>query len=280
LRRVLVTGAGGMLGRAVVDAMRGDWQVLEADIEQFDVSSESETLEAVTEAAPDLIVNCAAYTDVDAAESDPETAFAVNSAGAGGVARAAAASGARLVHVSTDYVFDGECDRPYPEDDEPNPRGAYGRSKLQGERAVLDSGADCLILRTAWLFGVGGKNFVETVLRLAREGGPLRVVDDQRGSPTYTRDLALIVKELADTPTDGILNATNSGETTWYGFARRILEGAGLDDVHVEPVSTSDFPRPAPRPRSSVLSLERLSKTLGWTPRSWDEALADYLAER
>ncbi|MBD3349214.1 MAG: dTDP-4-dehydrorhamnose reductase [Candidatus Eisenbacteria bacterium] len=269
-----------MLGVEVVEAMRPDWEVLEADLEQFDVSNERETLSAVREASPDVVVNCAAYTDVDGAETHRDAAFATNAAGAGSVAKAAAAAGARIIHLSTDYVFDGAKAGPYTEDDPPNPVSVYGESKLAGEVEVRASGAEYLILRTAWLYGHGGGNFVETVLRLAGEGGPLRIVDDQRGSPTYARDLASVIRQLATGPGTGILNATNSGDTTWYGFAVKIVETAGLGDVRVEPVATSEFPRPAPRPRSSVLSLDRLSGALGWTPRSWDEALTEYLSER
>ena len=280
MRRALVTGAGGMLGGAVAEAMGPDWDVLEADIGEFDVSNGDETRAAVEAASPDVVINCAAYTDVDGAESDPESAFAVNAAGAGSVARAAAAAGARLIHISTDYVFDGMKDGPYTEDDDPNPMGVYGESKLEGEKQVLRSDGACLILRTAWLFGSRGRNFVDTVLSLAAEGRPLRIVDDQRGSPTYARDLAAIIRELACSRVTGILNATNSGATTWYGFALTILQDAGISDVAVVPVATSEFPRPAPRPRSSVLSLDRLSGVLGWTPRTWQEAVAEYLSER
>jgi len=280
VRRALVTGAGGMLGGAVAEAMGPDWDVLEADIGEFDVSNGDETRAAVEAASPDVVINCAAYTDVDGAESDPESAFAVNAAGAGSVARAAAAAGARLIHISTDYVFDGMKDGPYTEDDDPNPMGVYGESKLEGEKQVLRSDGACLILRTAWLFGSRGRNFVDTVLSLAAEGRPLRIVDDQRGSPTYARDLAAIIRELACSRVTGILNATNSGATTWYGFALTILQDAGISDVAVVPVATSEFPRPAPRPRSSVLSLDRLSGVLGWTPRTWQEAVAEYLSER
>ena len=280
MRKVLVTGAAGMLGGAVVEAMRPDWNVLEADIAEFDVSNREQTRAAVEEASPDVVINCAAYTDVDGAESDPESAFAVNAAGAGSVARAAAAAGARLIHISTDYVFDGRKDGPYTEDDEPNPMGVYGESKLEGEMQVLRSDSACLILRTAWLFGRRGRNFVDTVLSLAEQSRPLRIVDDQRGSPTYAKDLAAMIRELASSRVTGVLNATNSGSTTWYGFALTILQDAGIADVTVVPVATSEFPRPAPRPRSSVLSLDRLSGVLGWTPRTWQEAVAEYLSER
>lgn len=280
MRRALVTGAAGMLGREVVRAMRPDWEVLEADLAEFDITEEEATSMAVMDAAPDVIVNCAAYTDVDGAETDRDTAFAVNASGAASVAGAARASGALMLHVSTDYVFDGTKDGAYVEDDEPNPVSVYGESKLAGERLVQGSGADFLIVRTAWLYGHGGANFVETVLRLAGTRETLRMVDDQRGCPTNARDLALILKELAASAARGVVNATNSGNASWYEFATEILRAGGLSDVSIQRVATTEFPKPATRPRSSVLSLERLAGVLGWTPRHWTEALAEYLSER
>ncbi|MFH1502947.1 MAG: dTDP-4-dehydrorhamnose reductase [Candidatus Eisenbacteria bacterium] len=280
MRRALVTGAAGMLGSEVVRALRRDWEVLEADLADFDITDEDTTAEAVHRTSPEVIVNCAAYTDVDGAESHPETAHAVNGAGAGSLSRAARSVGAFILHVSTDYVFDGTKEGPYTEDDEPDPIGVYGESKLRGEREVLASGAQSLIVRTAWLYGHGGANFVETVLRLSESGEPLRIVDDQRGSPTNARDLALVLRDLAGGGARGLLNATNAGSASWYDFAVEILRASGRADAPVEPVSTAEFPRPAPRPRSSVLSLDRLSEVLGWTPRPWEEALAEYLSER
>jgi dTDP-4-dehydrorhamnose reductase len=280
MRRILVTGAAGMLGSEVVEAMRGGSHVVEVDLPDFDVADADATRRAIGEIAPDVVVNCAAYTDVDGAESHREEAFAVNSTGAGSVARAARASGALLVHVSTDYVFDGTSSDPYSEEDAPNPLNAYGESKLAGEREIEASGVDFLIVRTAWLYGRAGRNFVETVLRLADGGESLRVVDDQRGTPTSARDLAVMIKELVTGPGRGIVNATNSGTATWYEFALAVMRASGRSGVSVEPVPTSARPRPAVRPRSSVLSLRKLEGLLGWTPRPWQEALAEYLLER
>ncbi len=277
---ILVTGADGMLGRAVVRALSGRHAVVGVDIAVFDIRDAAATLDAVRRASPRVIVNCAAYTNVDGAESERELAFEVNADGAGNVARAARDVGALIIHISTDYVFDGESRSPYTEDDTPNPINVYGESKLAGERAVADSGAEYLTLRTAWLYGHGSPNFVETMLRLAEGGERLRVVDDQEGMPTSAADLATIIADLQSRGVRGVINATNSGSCTWFGFARRILDLSDLSDVHIEPVRTAEFTRPAKRPRRSVLSLARLNESLGWEPRSWQEALPDYLTER
>jgi dTDP-4-dehydrorhamnose reductase len=278
--RVLVTGAAGMLGAEVLPLLGADCDVVAADLDEFDLRDAEAVSAFVTRAAPQVVVNCAAYTNVDAAESDPASAFAVNADGAGNVAAAAAAAGARMVHMSTDYVFDGTSSRPYSEEDRPCPLGVYGRSKLEGERRVLAAARDCLIVRTAWLYGHSGANFVEKMLELAAAGGPLRVVDDQVGAPTNARDLAGSIRELIAVGAAGVVNATNAGSCSWYEFACEIVQGAGLGDVAVEPVKSSEFPRPAPRPAYSVLSLDRLMSLTGASPRHWREGLADYLSER
>ncbi len=262
--RVLVTGAAGMLGTELVPLFRRDFDVTAADIAEFDMRDAAATDAFVSAAAPDVIINCAAYTDVDGAESDPEAAFDVN----------------RVVQVSTDYVFDGTGDTPYAETDEPRPLGVYGRSKLAGERKVAEVSQDALIVRTAWLYGHAGPNFIEKMLSLASSGRVLRVVADQVGAPTNVRDLAGAILELIAVEATGVVNATNRGWCTWFEFAREILDLAGLEDIPVEPVTSEEFPRPAPRPGYSVLSLARLVSLTGKEPRSWQDALAEYLAER
>ncbi|MBD3367409.1 MAG: dTDP-4-dehydrorhamnose reductase [Candidatus Eisenbacteria bacterium] len=269
-----------MLGRALVGALEGNAEVTAVDLDDFDIGDGDAVMAAMLQTAPDVVFNCAAYTNVDGAESDRETAFRVNAVGAGNVARAAAEAGARLLHVSTDYVFDGRATEPYAEDAPTDPSSVYGQSKLAGEREVLSACGNALIVRTAWLYGHGGRNFVETVLRLADGGDTLRIVDDQTGSPTYATDLAAVLKDLAATDVAGYVHATNSGTCTWYEFATAILNAVGRDDVPVEPIATEDFGRPAPRPRYSVLSLERLEEVLGWTPRHWKKALVEYLRWR
>lgn len=280
MRRVLVTGARGMLGSEVVRTLSGTADVTAVDVGDFDITDEAATHSAVRRAAPDAIVNCAAFTDVDGAESRRDTAFAVNARGAGNVARAAAAVGASLLHVSTDYVFDGAKGRPYVESDGPRPLGVYGESKLAGEGEVMAAGGKALIARTAWLYGRQGRNFVESILELSARGGPLRVVDDQVGPPTSARDLSVIVAELIPTGATGVVNATNSGSCSWHRFACEILEVAGIRGIEVQAVRSSHFHRPAARPAYSVLALDRLVSLIGWLPRRWDEALREYITTR
>ena len=210
-----------------------------------------------------VVVNCAAYTAVDAAEEDEETAFAVNAAGPALLATACAKVGAWLIHVSTDYVFPGDAQRPYDVDDDTGPKGAYGRTKLAGELAVREILPDAShVVRTSWVYGAVGANFVKTMVRLERERETVSVVDDQRGSPTWSRDLAAGLLALADSSVPaGTLHATNRGETTWCGFTKAIFEELGADPSRVLPTTTDAFPRPAPRPAYSVLS-----------PRSWEAA--------
>jgi dTDP-4-dehydrorhamnose reductase len=210
-----------------------------------------------------VVVNCAAYTAVDAAESDEETAYAVNAAGPALLATACDRVGARLIHVSTDYVFPGDATEPYDVDDEPGPKGAYGRTKLAGELAVREIlPASSYVVRTAWLYGTTGKNFVKTMVRLERERETVSVVADQTGSPTWSHDLAAGLLALAgsDAPA-GTYHATNRGETTWHGFTQAIFEELGADPARVQPITSADYPVPAPRPAYSVLS-----------PRAWDAA--------
>ncbi len=278
--RVLVTGAAGMLGTELVPLFRREFDVTAADVAEFDMRDAAATDAFVAEARPAVVINCAAYTDVDGAESDPEAAFDVNAGGAGNVAAAAERVGARVVQVSTDYVFDGRGDTPYAETDEPRPLGVYGRSKLAGERKVAEACSDALIVRTAGLYGHAGPNFIEKMLSLASSGRILRVVDDQVGAPTNVRDLAGAILELIAVEATGVVNATNAGSCSWFEFAREILDVAGHQDIPVEPVTSEEFPRPAPRPGYSVLSLARLVSLTGKEPRSWQDALAEYLAER
>ena len=217
------------------------------------------------------VVNCAAYTDVDGAEADPSAAHAVNERGAHNVAEAAA----RVIYVSTDYVFDGTKPGPYVESDPVNPLSAYGRSKLAGERATLTASPHSLIVRTAWLFGAGGTNFVTTMLRLGEERGEVDVVDDQVGCPTFTGHLGEALVALAEGHEHGFLHVAGGGSCSWYQFARAIFDRAGMD-VDVRPCATRDFPRPAPRPANSVLASERGAPELP----AWQEGLDAYLGVR
>lgn len=270
--RLLVTGAGGQLGRDLVEALsgsvplgglRGDpatgrlglrvpCEVISADHQRLDVVDRDAVIAAFEGVRPDVVVHAAAWTAVDACEGDPDRAFAANALGTRNVAEAARRFGSHVVYISTDYVFDGTSAHPYREWDEPCPVSVYGRSKLAGERE-LDPGSS--IVRTSWVCGAYGANMVGTVLRLAAAGGALRFVGDQRGSPTFTADLAGAICILATERLPGIFHVTNQGATTWHGFAAAVLDAAGDDPSRVESISTADLVprRPAPRPANSVL---------------------------
>lgn len=280
MRKIVVTGADGMLGSEVVDALADTHEVVGVDLGELDITDEEATRSLLVGVAPDCVVNCAAYTDVDGAEAERELAFEVNARGAGNVARAGAEAGAFLVHVSTDYVFDGTKAGPYTEGDRPSPINVYGESKLEGEREIERASVDSLIVRTAWLYGHRGRNFVEFVLDAAAEARPLRIVEDQRGAPTNARDLAIVLRELVVRRPRGVIHATNSGSCSWFEFAGEILGAAGCRDIVAEPIASAALDRPAPRPHNSVLSLQRLSSVLGWDPRPWQEALREYVSER
>lgn len=251
--RILVTGAGGQVGRELVDAF-ADHDVVAADRAALDVTDRAAVLAAVTTMVPDTIVHAAAFTAVDACETEIERAFAVNALGTRHVAEAAHRVGAQLVYLSTDYVFDGTKEGPYHEWDEPNPRSVYGRSKLAGEREATTA-PDATIVRIAWVFGVHGHNMAKTILRLAAEQPKLRFVHDQRARPTAAADAAALVRRLVVERRPGLFHGTNQGEVSWYEFARAVLELAGDDPSRVEPIATADLqpPRPAPRPANSVL---------------------------
>ena len=282
--RALILGGTGMLGRALAaEARRRGQAVLGLSHAQADVTDPGRLRYWMDTFRPELVINAAAFTKVDACESEArELAFAVNGAAVGNVAATAAAqaAGARLVHVSTDYVFDGRSHRPYREDDPTAPLSVYGQSKRTGEREALRH-PNALVVRTSWLFGPGGPNFVATMVKLIREGKlPLRVVDDQEGCPTYTPFLARAILDLAPLAVTGIVHYRNREAVTWYAFAREIatLWADPAHAVDVLPVTTADFPRPAPRPAYSVLDVQRFERALGRRVEAWVWGLADYLA--
>jgi len=256
MTRWLVTGAGGMLGTDLVAALTsGGAAVPGLDRASLDVTDAAAVTDAIARGRPDVVVNCAAWTAVDDAEASEEQALAVNAGGAANLAAGCAASGARLVQVSTDYVFAGDAGQPYAEDDVPAPRTAYGRTKLAGERAVLDHlpGAG-YVVRTAWLYGAHGPSFTGTMIRLESERPTVDVVDDQHGQPTWTADVARQIIALArSAAAPGIYHATSSGQTTWFGLAREIFGLLGADPARVRPIPSSALSRPAPRPACSVL---------------------------
>jgi dTDP-4-dehydrorhamnose reductase len=275
--RLLVTGAGGLLGLDVVAAARtAGHEVVGLARRELDITDPSAVADAVASAAPDAVVNCAAYTNVDGAESDPGRAQAVNGDGAGHMATAAAAAGAFVVHVSTDYVFDGTAEVPYVESDPVAPQSVYGTTKLAGERAVAAAAGAHVIVRTAWLFGTGGNCFPRTIARLAAERDELTVVADQIGCPTFTAHLAgaLVSLAAAQEPV-GLAHVAGAGQCSWYEFAQEIvaLTGASCD---IRPVTSAEFPRPAPRPAWSVLVSERGNAV----PRlpGWRVGLSEYMS--
>lgn len=280
--RILVTGSAGQLGRAVLANLQSrDVAARGVGSAELDITNADQVAAVLGEFAPDVVVNCAAYTAVDDAETDEETARRVNADGPANLARATAASGIRLIHVSTDYVFDGSGQAPYPADAPTAPRSAYGRTKLAGEEAVRGLDPAAHIVRTAWVYTGEGTDFVATMRRLERERETVNVVDDQRGSPTYAPDLAAGLVELALSGQDrGLtLHATNAGEATWFDLARAVFAGVGADPERVRPCTSAEFPRPAPRPAYSVLSAREWAAA-GLTPlRDWTIALEEALGK-
>jgi len=259
---ILVTGAAGQLGSAFRRRLGDEARYL--TIDDLDLADTSKIGEVITGFDPTMVINCAAYTAVDRAEDDEETARAVNATAVGELAAATAAAGATFVTFSTDYVFDGTKDGPYTEDDQPSPINAYGRTKREGERAAIAANPQALVIRTSWLMSGTHPNFASTMLRLIGEG-TVQVVDDQRGHPTFVNDLAQGTLAALDAGASGVLHLTNGGVTTWYGLAREIAAVAGLDVERVQPTSTREFPRPAARPANSVLDSIRLEE-LGLDP--------------
>lgn len=281
--RWLVVGAMGMLGKDLVDSLagRGD-DVLGVDRDEVDITDPTSTDGLAV--GWDVVVNCAAYTAVDRAEEDEPAAFAVNAVGAANVARAAHATGARLVQISTDYVFDGAGTRPYAEDGPMNPLSAYGRTKAAGEWAVRAECPGSLVVRTAWLYGARGACFPRTIVRAARERGALTVIDDQVGPPTWTVDLTDLVLRLVDAGAPaGTYHGTASGQASWFEFARAAVAAADLDPTIVAPTTSAEYVRPAPRPSYSVLGHDAL-RAVGVAPigdwaERWAAAAPSVLAE-
>ncbi len=301
--RIAIIGAAGMLGRELLHACAaeagargkgGERPSCEAgispspplplppslclpfDLPDLDITNPDQVSRTLNEVRPDVVINAAAYTDVDACEQNQDLAESVNAAGPANLARACRDLGSRLIHISTDYVFDGRATRPYRPDDPVAPINVYGRTKQHGEQRVRETLPDHLIVRTSWLHAPHGKNFVNTILRLAAQKPELRVVDDQVGCPTYAADLADALLTLARSDARGTFHFCNAGVCSWYAFAREILRQAGLS-TPVFPTTTADFPRPAPRPAYSVLDTSTFTQLTGQPPRPWQEALADSL---
>lgn len=277
--RVLIVGAKGQLGRDLMRRFDGSHEVSGYDLPELDIANADQVRRIVDAHRPELVINAAAYTDVEKAEEDSETAFRVNRDGARVVAQAATEAGAPVVYYSTDYVFGGTQQRPYEPDDPVAPIGVYARSKREGEEATAAATDRYFIVRTAWLYGVGGNNFVEKILRAAASRPSLRVVEDEVGSPTFTHDLAAATEALCGTTAYGTYHAVNEGACSRYEFAKEILRLAGMD-VAVEPCASSEFPTKAERPLYSVLSNARLHAATRYTMRDWRGALNEYMTLR
>ncbi|WP_430111623.1 dTDP-4-dehydrorhamnose reductase [Paenibacillus sp. B1-33] len=277
--KILVTGANGQLG---VDIVRLFFEkghdVVGLGRSQLDITDMKRCKEVINDIQPDTVVHCAAYTAVDNAETDQDNAYLVNAIGTRNVAAASESVKAKICYISTDYVFDGNNSRPYYEYDNTNPLTVYGKSKRAGEQLIQSLSSRWFIVRTSWVFGASGNNFVKTMLKLGKERESLQVVNDQWGSPTYTCDLSLFLEELISTEKYGIYHASNNGICTWFEFAKAIFEEARMS-VIVEPCTTEQFPRSAPRPRFSAMEPMAI-RVNGFTPiRDWQEALRDYLSK-
>jgi dTDP-4-dehydrorhamnose reductase len=276
--RMLVMGHKGMLGSDLMDVLGRDHEVNGVDIGEFDITSAGDCIRVVEEFKPDVVVNAAAYTDVDGCETNRDLCFAVNAEGVRNIASACRGSSAKIIHYSTDYVFDGTKREPYLEDDPCRPINTYGESKRKGEQVLIEAAENHVLIRTAWLYGRQGKNFVKAILAKAKEDGKLRVVDDQVGSPTFSFDLAQATKLLVERDCRGIYHVTNRGVCSWYQFAQRILEYAQVPGVTVEPIRSQELNRKAKRPAYSVLSNRKFMEATQKAMRPWQVALNDYLA--
>lgn len=273
--KVLITGANGQLGRELIKRLQGT-DFLATDSAKMDITDQKKTLQVITEYEPDVVIHGAAYTNVDGAEVNPEAAYKVNAIGTQNVAAACLKCDAKMVYVSTDYVFDGTLGRAYNEFDKTNPQSVYGKTKLAGEVLAKHILNRLYIVRTSWLYG-DGNNFVRTMLKLGQERAELKVVNDQYGCPTSAKDLVEAILQLLGTEHYGTYHAANTGVTTWYGFAKKIFEISRNNKVEVLSQSTEELSRPAPRPKYSPLENMMLGLTVGNMMRPWEEALQSYV---
>lgn len=285
MKKILITGASGQLGHALIDLMnqKDEYQLFLTDshdtedgyIKKLDITDETAVKSVISGIIPDIIINCAAMTAVDLCEKEQELAYRINSLGPKYIAEAAENVGAKLIHISTDYVYDGQADTPYTEEAETNPINVYGQTKLAGDKFVLEKSSKAFILHTAWLYG-DGKNFVKTMLKMADEGKRIRVVSDQFGTPTSAIELARVIMFLMGTDTYGKYHATCEGSTSWYDFAVNIFKLAGKN-VDVEAISSDEYSTPAKRPRYSVLDNKKLREQHGYYMKDWKDALEEYM---
>ncbi|MBN8201192.1 dTDP-4-dehydrorhamnose reductase [Bacillus sp. NTK034] len=272
---ILITGGEGQLGRELQKSLSSKHHSYSLGKGDLDITNKEKADLIINQLKPDIIIHAAAYTAVDKCESERKKAFEVNSLGAGYIASAGKKVNARIIYISTDYVFDGKKQSPYTEDDIPNPLSVYGMSKWLGERIVLTN-SDATVIRTSWLYGHEGKNFVKTMLELGKENREIKVVNDQIGSPTYVNDLAAVIEQLIDKE-NSIYHFSNTGSCTWFTFAKRIFEEAGYDPARVQPITSAEYGVPAPRPAYSVMEHKAINNQGIKTPRHWEYALKDFI---
>jgi dTDP-4-dehydrorhamnose reductase len=275
--RLLITGAGGLLGNEISNAFRAEYEVFATDVKECDVTDPADCRRVIREFRPETVIHCAAYTAVDRAEIEKTLAFKVNAEGTGNLARECREYGALLVTYGTDYVFDGTSGRPYKEEDPVNPLSVYGRSKLEAEKALRKEGPEHLLVRSQWLYGPHGRNFVFAILDKAAKGENIRIASDQTGCPTFAKDLADATKRLLDAGARGTFHFSNEGETTWFGFASFIFMHSRVTPVSLEPAPSCSLPYPARRPSYSALDKAKYRKVTGATPRNWQDAVLDFL---
>ena len=278
--KILIAGCRGMLGSELITVFGSDpetYETIGLDLPEIDITRDESCRGAVGDLRPDIVINAAAFARVDDCETQREQAVRVNGEGAGNLAAAAEAVGALFIHYGTDYIFDGNKTQGYLEDDEPCPVSVYGKSKLMGEDLTRRNSSRHMIIRISWLFGVNGANFIRTIVGAARKGNPLRVVNDQRGSPTYAKDVAEQTLKMAAAGCRGTYHLTNGGDCTWYDLAVQAVAWAKIPEISITPVSSSEYPRPAPRPASSILSDTRLLREGLPKLRPWQEAVREYV---
>ncbi|HOG16109.1 MAG TPA: dTDP-4-dehydrorhamnose reductase [Syntrophales bacterium] len=276
--KILILGHKGMLGADLRTRLSAGHEVVGKDIDEIDVTDAAACRETIGEVGPDIVINTAAFTDVDGCESSRDRCFAVNALAVEHIVSACRPRNIPIVHFSTDYVFDGSKGSPYVEEDVPGPLNVYGQSKLEGEKLLQSSSDNYLLIRSQWLYGAHGKNFVRTILEKGRSLDVVEVVDDQIGSPTYTADLAQAVQRLVETGQRGVFHVTNRGSCSWFEFTKKIFEFAGMSSVQVHPIKSSQLSRPARRPVYSVFSCRKFFAATGKTLRFWQVALSDYLS--
>lgn len=278
--KVLVTGTKGQLGFDVMRELekRGH-DAVGVDIEEMDITNAAQVNNVIKAASPDVVIHCSAYTAVDRAEDEVELCRKVNAGGTKNIAEVCAELDCKMIYISTDYIFSGDGDRPWEPDDEADPLNVYGQTKYEGEQEVKRRLNKYFIVRISWVFGINGNNFIKTMLRLGKENGAVKVVDDQIGSPTYTYDLATLLVDMAESEAYGQYHATNEGICSWYEFAKEIFKAAGMDQVSVTPVTSDEFPAKAKRPSNSRMSKEKLIKNGFNKLPAWQDAVKRYIKE-